>query len=226
MPSAQRALLVASVLLLVSVAAAQTVQPSGYLQDYRRLGHVGGVPVEQVWIEPHFDIRNYRNIYVAPVQIDPYAYRRHGQQDADAARRLAQAFRASLVEQLQASGIFAVVSTDPYWSTPRHQTLILYTRITEMNSGNPRARKWIGLGAGATEVQIEGKIIETREKRTLCEFADRRFHPGNVWLWGHCTAEHSEYLIGIDMKQILSGVVKLFIYMREEGPEADQRYGI
>jgi hypothetical protein len=38
-------------------AQVTTAQPTGFLQDYHRLGHVGGVPLEQVWINPEFDVR-------------------------------------------------------------------------------------------------------------------------------------------------------------------------
>jgi hypothetical protein len=198
------------------------VQPAGWLQDYDRLGHIGGVPIEQVWVHPEFDVQSYRTLYVAPVQIDPLAYRRKGEQDHESAGRLAKTFRQVLNKELQESGIFPIVSTDPYFAPSRDGALTLQIRITEFNSGNPSARAWIGFGAGATEVQIEGKVIENSTCRTLVEFADRRLHPGGALLWGAKLAKNGEFLIGVDMKQILRGVVKLFVHLREEGPPAYQ----
>lgn len=209
--------------LFSSAFAGTTAYNTGYLQDYHRLGHVGGVPLEQVWIEPEFDVREYRILYIAPVQIDPLAYRRHGEPDRQIARRMANAIRKELECQLQAAGIFAVVTTDPYFYKVHDQALTLETRITEIGSGNPNARVFLGFGAGATEVQIEGKVFEHKYCRTLAEFADRRLHPGGSILWGPELTANSEYLIGADVKQILRGVLKLFIFLREEVPPHRQR---
>jgi hypothetical protein len=213
----------AALIALALPSCSTSVQPSGWLQDYHRLGHVGGVPIEQLYIEPEFDIRNFRTLYIAPVQIDPLAYRRKGEEDHVKAERLGVALRKVLEQEIKDLGIFEVVSTDPYFMTVHEQALTLQTRITEINSGNPRQRVMIGFGAGATEVQIEGKIFEHKTCRTLVEFADRRLHPGGAMLWGNKKASDSEFLIGIDMKGILDGIVKLFIFLREEGPPNNQR---
>ncbi len=215
--------LACALMALATLPGCTTVQPSGWLQDYHRLNHVGGVPIEQVWIQPEFDIRDFRVLYIAPVQIDPVSYRRHGEQDHQAAQRLAAAFRATLEKNLRESAVMPVITTDPYWSNARQQALTLETRITEFNSGNPGARALIGMGAGATEVQIEGRIIENKTGRRLCEFADRRLHPGGTLMLGSKGAKDSEFLIGIDMKQIMNGIVKLFVFMREEGSPNRQR---
>ncbi len=199
------------------------VQPSGWLQDYHRLGHVGGVPLEQLHIEAEFDVRAYRVLYIAPVQIDPLAYRRKGKEDHEKAQRLGVAMRKVLEAQIKDLGIFEHVSTDPYFMTVKDQALTLQCRITEINSGSPGQRVMIGFGAGATEVQIEGKVFEHKLCRTMVEFADRRLHPGGAMLWGNKKASDGEFLIGIDMKMIIDGIVKLFIFLREEGPPNDQR---
>ena len=215
----------AGALAVTAVSAfAGTAHKTGWLQDYHRLNHIGGVPLEQVWVQPEFDVRAYRVLYIAPVQVEPCAYRRNGEQDHQAAQRLAAAVRQQLEVRLREAGIFEVVSTDPYFSAARSQALTLQVRITEFNSGNPGARALIGFGAGATEVQLEGKVIENKTGRTLSEFADRRLHPGGSLLLGPKATKDSEYLIGIDMKGILDGVAKLFVYLREEGPQNQQTY--
>lgn len=196
---------------------------NGYLQDYHRLGHVGGVPLEQVWIFPELNLLNYRTLYIAPVQVDPVAYRRNGEKDRLAAVRLASALRTQVTQALQGAGIFQFVSDDPYFAVPRHGSLVLEMRITEVNSGNPRLRRMVGFGAGATEIQLEGKLIEARTCRTLFEFADRRLHPGDALLIGTQKSADGEYLMGIDLRMIMDGIVKLFIYLREAGPPVYQR---
>lgn len=216
--------LFAAVLMLPVFAGCSTAaQKTGWLQDYHRLYHVGGVPLEQVWIEPEFDIRNYRTLYIAPVQIDPLAYRRLGEEDHGKAQRVAAALRRALYNELKDAGIFEVVSVDPYFMTVREQALTLQVRITEIYSGNPKKRTVVGFGAGATEIQVEGKLFEHKYCRTFVEFADRRLHPGGAMLWGNKLASDSEFLMGIDAKGILRGIVKLFIFLREEGPPNDQR---
>ena len=213
--------LLAGLALALSLACpvqAAKAHKTGWLQDYHRLGHIGGVPIEQVWLHPEFDIREYRSLYIAPVEIDCVAYRRHPETDHGNAQRLGAALRAHLEQQLQGAGIFAFVSTDPYFMTARHQALTLQLRLTEVNSGNPDARALIGFGAGATEIQLEGKLFDNKTKRTFVEFADRRLHPGSSLLFGRAATCDSEYLLGVDLKGIMRGIVKLFVYMREEGP--------
>lgn len=200
-----------------------TARMNGYLQDYHRLGHVGGVPLEQVWIQSGLDVQDYRTLYIAPVQIDPLAYRRRGEEDRQAAFRLANGLRASLLKELQSQGIFQFVSTDPYFSTPKQGALILEMRLTEVNGGNPGLRRWIGFGAGATEVQLEGKLIETRTCRTLIEFADRRLHAGDAIILGSDKSADHTWLMGKDLRRMVDGIGKLFIHLREEGPPSRQR---
>lgn len=219
------ALFVSGLLLCAAPAVAQvtSAQQTGYLQDYHRLGHVGGVPLEQVWINPSFDIREYRTLYVAPTRIDPSAYYRMPQMDSAIATQISTALHNTLTRQLQGAGIFSFVSDDAYFSAKRPQALTLETRITEIYSGNPEDRARIGFGKGHTIIQIEGKIIENRTCRTLVEFADRRIHPGDAMIIGRQKSADSAYLISLDTNGIMRGIIQLFIYMREEGPPANQR---
>lgn len=200
-----------------------TAYYNGWLQDYQRLEHVGGVPIEQVWIQPEFNISNYRVLYIAPVEIDPCAYRRGGEVDRQMAERLAGALRCEMEQQLRSLGIFAFVTTDPYFAVARKGQLTFQTRITEIYRGHPRHRIMFGFGLGSTEVQLEGKLYEQSSCRTFVEFADRRLHGGIAPILGFHTATNSEYLIGIDLKMISCGITKLFVYLREEGPQGDIR---
>lgn len=207
------------------IASAQvtSAQQTGYLQDYHRLGHVGGVQLEQVWFNPAFDVREYRTLYIAPTRIDPSAYYRNPQMDHAIATQVSQALQAGLTAQLQGAGIFKFVSDDPWFSAKRPQALTLETRITEIHSGDPEQRYRRGFGAGHTTIQIEGKIIENRTCRTLVEFADRRLHPGDALIIGPQKSADSQYLISLDSNGILRGIVQMFIYLREMGPPANQR---
>lgn len=200
-----------------------SAQQTGFLQDYHRLGHVGGVQLEQVWINPAFDVRAWRTLYIAPTRIDPQAYYRNPGMDHAIATQISQSLQANLTGQLQAAGIFKFVSDDAWFSGKRPQALTLETRITEIYSGDPQQRYSRGFGAGHTIIQIEGKIIENRTCRTLVEFADRRIHPGDAMFIGRAKSADGQYLLNLDSNGILRGIVQLFIYLREMGPPANQR---
>lgn len=200
-----------------------SAQQTGYLQDYYRMNHIGGVPLEQVWIEPELDLRKYRTLYVAPTRIDPSAYYKKGEADHQIATKIASGLHADLVRELQGAGIFQFVADDPFFAAPRYQALTLETRITEIYSGDPEKRNKPGFGSGATAIQIEGKLIENRTCRTLFEFADRRNHPGDALWVGKKRSADSQYLIALDSTHIKRGILKLFIYLREMGMPANQR---
>lgn len=198
-----------------------TAQHTGFLQDYHRLGHVGGVQLEQVWIDPAFDVRAWRTLYVAPTRIDPQAYYRNPQLDHGIATQISQSLQAQLTGNLQQAGIFQFVSDDPFFSGKRAQALTLETRITEISSGISATGD--NCRGGFTTIQIEGKVIENRTCRTLVEFADRRNHPGNFLCGGRTTPGESQYFLNLDSNGIMRGIVQLFIYLREMGPPANQR---
>lgn len=204
-------------------AQVTSAQQTGYLQDYHRLGHVGGVQLEQVWINPAFDVRDWRTLYIAPTRIDPQAYYRNPSMDHAIATQLSQSLQAQITSQLQGAGIFKFVSADPWFSGKRPEALTLETRITEIYSGDARERYEKGFGNGHTIVQIEGKIIENRTCRTLVEFADRRLHPGDAMIIGRAKSADGQYLLNLDTNGIMRGIVQLFIYLREMGPPANQR---
>ncbi len=218
-------LITIAIVASVGVTSAQvtSAQQTGYLQDYHRLGHVGGVQLEQVWFNPAFDVREYRTLYVAPTRIDPSAYYRCPQIDHAIATQISTSLQAGLTGQLQGAGIFKFVSDDPWFSGKRPQALTLETRITEIHSGDPQQRYSKGFGNGHTTIQIEGKIIENRTCRTLVEFADRRLHPGDAMIMGRQKSADSQYLINLDTNGIMRGIVQMFIYLREMGPPANQR---
>ena len=211
---------------ITGMASAQitTAQPTGYLQDYHRLGHVGGVQLEQVWIDPQFDVRAWRTLYVAPTRIDPQAYYRNPQIDHGIATQISQSLQAQLTAQIQGAGVFQFVSSEPFFSGKRPQALTLETHITEISSGDAKKRYNSGFGFGATTIQIEGRIIENRTCRTLVEFADRRLNPGDAIFLGRSKSADGQYLLNMDSNGIMRGITQLVIYLREMGPQSNQRY--
>jgi hypothetical protein len=200
-----------------------TARPVGQLQSYQRLGHIGGVPLEQVWIAPDFNIQDYRVLYVAPPRVDKFATARHRDRDHIAARRLPAGFQRAAVREFQKLGIFDVVTANPAFSGGDRGVLALRTEFVEVHTGNAWSRTFVGHGLGATRVELHGSLVDVERGRTVMEFADRRINHGAALIMGEDKASDPEFLIGIDLAGIVDGLAKTFIYMREEGPVKNQR---
>lgn len=210
-------------LLPVLSGCVATARPVGQLQSYQRLGHVGGVPLEQVWIAPDFNIQDYRTLYVAPPRVDRFATAAHRQREHIAARRLPAGFQRAAVRDFQKLGIFDVVTADPAFSGPDRGVLALRTEFVEVHSGNAWSRTFVGFGLGATRVELHGSLVDVERGRTVMEFADRRLNHGGAILMGEDKASDPEFLMGIDLAGMVDGLSKTLIYLREEGPVKNQR---
>ncbi len=209
------AVMVFSIAPALPVYGAKAVK-TGYLQDYARLGHVGGVPVEQVWVDPDFDIKNFSTLYITPVQVAPGAA-----QDAQSlanAKKLSKMMQAQMVSSFKTTEMFNVVAGNSFLKKGDKSVLVLQTRITIIDNGKGWVRNLIGFGAGATTVQLEGKVFDARYKRTYMEFADRRVNPGNRFFGGKKSTCDAEFLQGIDLKRISQALVDLFAYTKENSP--------
>lgn len=211
------AVIVAAVVSLTpTTGEAAKAQKTGYLQDYARLGHVGGVPVEQVWIDPDFSAKDYSSLYVAPVQVHPGSTR--DPQTLGGAQMLAKAMQKDLVERLRATEMFAVVSGDDFMRKGDKSVLVLQTRITVIDNGGNWMRKIVGFSPKAATVQLEGKVFDARYKRSFIEFADKRVNHGSVPMMGYCNTTDPGYLNGVSLKNISKGIVEMLAYTKENIP--------
>ncbi len=72
---------------------------------------------------------------------------------------------------------YAYTPDDPL--TEDYRVISVQSTVTDIEKGSPFLRYVIGYGAGATELQIEGRITEgVEEKNTMGEFALRERHGG------------------------------------------------
>jgi hypothetical protein len=200
-----------------------TARPVGPLQSYQRLGKIGGVPLEQVWIDPTFNIQDYRTLYVEVPRVDEFATAAHRERDHSAAQRLPRGFQRAAVREFQRLGIFDVVTDKPSFGGADRGVLVLRTKFVEVHTGWSWWRTFVGHGVGATRVELHGALIDVERGKTVMEFADRRVNHGAALLMGEDKASDPEFLIGIDLAGMVDGLAKLFIYMREEVPVRFQR---
>ncbi len=210
-------------MVALPVSAAKAIK-TGYLQDYARLGHIGGVPVEQVWVDSNFDIKNFSTLYVTPVQVDIGAAR--DAQSLANAQRLAKLTQAEIVNDFKAARMFNVVAGNSFLKKGDKNVLVLQTRITVIDNGRGWLRNLIGFGLGGTTVQLEGKVFDARYKRTYIEFADRRVNAKNSLFGKKRSTTDAEFLEGIDLKRISQAIVDLFAYTKENGPIQNKPRGI
>jgi hypothetical protein len=54
------------------------------------------------------------------------------------------------------------------------QTLVLRGKVTKMDPGSQAARYWVGFGAGAVRVEIQGELVDAATGRTLLRFRQER----------------------------------------------------
>jgi hypothetical protein len=54
------------------------------------------------------------------------------------------------------------------------KTLLLRTKLDEVNPGSRAARYWVGFGAGSAWVKINGEIVDAKTSNVLLKFEQRR----------------------------------------------------
>ena len=192
---------------------------TGYLQDYARLRHVGGVPIEQVWIDTDFNSKDFATLYVMPVQVDPGTTR--NPQQMAAAQDLAKLMQNDMIERFRTAEMFNLVSGESFLKKGDKNVLVLQTRITIIDNGSPL--RIFGIGPKAPTVQLEGKFFDARYKRTFIEFADRRANIGNYLLLGFCNTTNGDVLNGISLKNMSKALVDLVAYTKENQSLAERK---
>ena len=95
-----------------------------------------------------------------------------------------ESYEEFLADQMWQSNVFADVSAASDYGSIKNPDLTLKFALTEWHEGNKWLRKIVGWGAGATRVQFEGAVVETKANRVLFAFADARIHPGGSWTLG------------------------------------------
>ncbi|MHC4395052.1 MAG: DUF4410 domain-containing protein [Planctomycetota bacterium] len=90
----------------------------------------------------------------------------------------------------------------------RTKTMALTVIVTELDPGDAFARWFIGVGAGATIVQIEGGLRNS-SGTVIMTFADKRAHTGNPTLGLNLAALSDEYTLKELRKEFAKAVIRL-----------------
>lgn len=87
------------------------------------------------------------------------------------------------------------------------ESLVIRGRILVMDPGSQAARSWIGFGAGAARVQIEGELVDGRSSLVLANFKqERRSGVGLLGGGYHAVLDRSLREIGEDVASILNAM--------------------
>ena len=88
------------------------------------------------------------------------------------------------------------------------KTADLSVIVTEFDPGNGFARWFVGAGAGATNIQIEGDLKDSNGT-VIMAFADKRTHSGNPTLGLNFAALSDEYTLTALRKEFADALIKL-----------------
>ncbi|NLW50392.1 MAG: hypothetical protein GXY85_06055 [Candidatus Brocadiaceae bacterium] len=181
-----RILLLAAVPLSVAFGChyPQALRTYEYVVTHERMSAAHEPLLSLVYVPRSVNLRDYRGIVIGEVGVG-----RHWVETPDAARQYAQLFRVLLRRELLEQNRFHFVSMDP--DDPRidavpgkNDVLLFEGMITRLDEGSGVLRYlsfflWF-LQAGATDLQIEGRILEAESGRLVVEFVDRRRHLCNT----------------------------------------------
>jgi hypothetical protein len=171
-------------LLLILLAAAgchypAPIQTYEYVTSYRRMSDRYDPTLSLAYAPEPTALGRYRGIVIGPVDVGEGWV-----EDREDAFGFATFFRVVLKSKLEALGKFDLVALGleecPEAGLVPEQVLLMEGKITrfDMGSGFLRYLSFIlvFLQAGATDLQIEGRLIEPMSGRLVLEFVDRRRH--------------------------------------------------
>jgi|SRR5437667_6199252 len=164
-----------------------------------------------VAIRPGFTPKNYTAIVLMPFTIATAEIK--DDEDARLAKDMSAYFRAQLLKQLQAAGIFAkVIDASASAALPSgEKTLRLEGDMTKLTEGSQATRYLVGFGAGAAKAQIETRLVDLESRRVELVTADRR--AAGMGLFGG----DGRQFVTESMDQMAEGYVKLLKHLANGG---------
>jgi hypothetical protein len=161
----------------------QAVHTYEYVTDYERMSPAYDPDVSLVYVPQETSFRDCKGIIIGDVKVGSAWV-----DSPDQAKRYATFFRVVLRNELLKLKKFDFVSLDKDeggpTGDPQGRTLLLEGQITKFDMGSGLLRYldyflWF-LQAGATDLQVEGRITEAATGKLLVEFVDRRRHLCNT----------------------------------------------
>lgn len=131
-----------------------------------------GVPLHQgqkldlVFKDPNLNFKDYEGVIIKKTIAE--APTTH----VVPSESVAEVISSALYEEINRAGVFKDVKKEGEEVSSRY--LVLETSLTELNPGSGAARYLIGFGAGATNIQVEGRIVDPTTNKTLFTYIDRR----------------------------------------------------
>ncbi len=190
-----------SVFLLTGCAS---VQPSGYLDNYETLKSAAGL--KKVASDPSLTFKEKKSLFVETPKIELSGLKLTEIE----AKGYAKRFSSILSSKLNESGLFLSVANGAEGVAYGTESYVLQSQISRLNPGNGFARWFWGMGAGMSDVQIEGKLINKANDQTLMQFADRRRESGNPVLGFNVSSMNNDKQINRSIDNIIKSLVKYF----------------
>lgn len=125
-----------------------------------------GQKLDFVYKDPSLDFKAYDGLIIKKTVADAPTTQAVGSES------VAEAIFSAYCEEIKRAGIFKDVKKEGEEISSRY--LVLESSLTELNPGSGAARYLLGFGAGATNIQVEGKIIDPTTNKTLFAYVDRR----------------------------------------------------
>jgi hypothetical protein len=175
-----------SALLLAGCSVPKPVKTYACVTSYERMTDRHDPLVSLVYVDDHLALSMARGVVVGGVDINAQWVRKA---DVEVAEAYARYLRAALLLDLARLRQFDFVLPDRGGPNPDDDVahvLRLETQVTRFDMGSGWKRyfsPFIFMAAGATDLQLEGRVVDLGTGRVVLEFADRRRHMGNT-AWG------------------------------------------
>jgi len=184
MPQCSRISLVLVALLLVTcVGCASPPAPEhtfDFISDYARMTDAHDPALSLVYLPEPAKLSRYRSIIISDFTVGEHVLK-----DRKAADSYALLFRMLVKIAVTKSGSFEHVALEAPVDADQPACRI-EGMITKFKRGSGWSRYFGGLlflGTGATDLQVEGRLVDATTGAVIMEFADRRRHLGNT-PWG------------------------------------------
>ena len=151
-----------------------------FISDYARMTDEHDPALSLVYLPETAKLAGYRNVVISEFTIGE-----HVVEDREAADRYALLFRILVKMAMTKSGSFEHVALDVP-ADGGQPACRIEGMITKFERGSGWSRYFGGLlflGTGATDLQVEGRLVDAATGAVIMEFADRRRHLGNT-PWG------------------------------------------
>jgi hypothetical protein len=190
--------------VLFFLPACASVKPSGYLDNYSSLK--SAAPLKKGLADSELKFQGAQSLFVQAPKLAQAGIK----VDNIQSRVYSKEFAKRLGVELQEAKLFQQVAVETNGDTYNGQDYVLETYIATLNPGNGFMRWAVGMGAGYSDIQIEGKLIDKSKDKVVLQFADRRRESGNPMLGFNVSAMNNDKQVNRSLDHITEGIVAFF----------------